>query len=102
MQERMQELVDKLNDYARAYYAFDAPKVSDAEYDALFDALLALEAETGIVLPDSPTQRVGSEPLAAFEQQTHLAHCVGRARRTPARGVQRRKRGKAPTSTLCA
>ena len=73
MQERMQELVDKLNDYARAYYAFDAPKVSDAEYDALFDALLALEAETGIVLPDSPTQRVGSEPLAAFEQQTHLA-----------------------------
>lgn len=73
MQERMQELVDKLNDYARAYYAFDAPKVSDAEYDALFDALLALEAETGIVLPDSPTQRVGSEPLSAFEQQTHLA-----------------------------
>lgn len=73
MQERMKELVEKLNEYARAYYAFDAPKVSDAEYDALFDELLALEAETGVTLPDSPTQRVGSEPLAAFEQQTHQA-----------------------------
>ena len=73
MQERMKELVEKLNEYARAYYAFDAPKVSDAEYAALFDELLALEAETGVTLPDSPTQRVGSEPLAAFEQQTHQA-----------------------------
>lgn len=73
MQERMKELVEKLNEYAQAYYAFDAPKVSDAEYDALFDELLALEAETGVTLPDSPTQRVGSEPLAAFEQQTHRA-----------------------------
>ena len=35
MQERMKELVEKLNEYARAYYAFDAPKVSDAEYDAV-------------------------------------------------------------------
>ena len=60
MQERMKELVEKLNEYAQAYYAFDAPKVSDAEYDALFDELLALEAETGVTLPDSPTQRVGS------------------------------------------
>ena len=42
MQERMKELVEKLNEYARAYYAFDAPKVSDAEYDALFDELLSL------------------------------------------------------------
>lgn len=73
MQQRMQELVKQLNEYARAYYAFDAPKVSDAEYDALFDELLRLEQEAGTVLPDSPTRRVGSEPLAAFEQQTHLA-----------------------------
>ena len=73
MQQRMQELVKLLNEYARAYYAFDAPKVSDAQYDALFDELLHLEQETGIVLPDSPTQRVGSEPLSAFEQQRHLA-----------------------------
>lgn len=66
MQERMKELVAKLNELAEAYYAYDAPKVSDAEYDALFDELLALEKETGITLPDSPTLRVGSAPLAAF------------------------------------
>ena len=47
MQQRMQELVKLLNEYARAYYAFDAPKVSDAQYDALFDELLHLEQETG-------------------------------------------------------
>ena len=85
MQERMKELVEKLNEYARAYYAFDAPKVSDAEYDALFDELLALEAETGVTLPDSPTQRVGSEPLAAFEQQTHQARLWSMIRCAPVR-----------------
>lgn len=73
MQERMKELVAKLNELAEAYYAYDAPKVSDAEYDALFDELLALEKETGITLPDSPTLRVGSAPLAAFEEHRHLA-----------------------------
>ena len=46
MQERMKELVEKLNEYARAYYAFDAPKVSDAEYDALFDELERVAVET--------------------------------------------------------
>ena len=42
----MKELVEKLNEYARAYYAFDAPKVSDAEYDALFDELERVAVET--------------------------------------------------------
>ncbi|HWQ58104.1 MAG TPA: NAD-dependent DNA ligase LigA [Clostridia bacterium] len=73
MQPRMRELVDRLNDYARAYHVLDAPKVSDAEYDALFDELLALEKETGEVFEDSPTRRVGGEPLSKFEQHKHLA-----------------------------
>ena len=72
MQQDMRELVDKLNDYAHAYYVLDAPKISDKEYDELFDELLRLEADTGIVLPDSPTLRVGGEPVAAFEQHTHI------------------------------
>ena len=70
--QRMQELVDRLNTYARAYYVEDAPLISDGEYDALEAELLALEKETGTVLPDSPTHRVGGEPLAKFEEHRHL------------------------------
>ncbi len=70
--QRMQELVDKLNTYARAYYVEDAPLISDGEYDALEAKLIALEKETGTVLPDSPTHRVGGEPLAKFEEHRHL------------------------------
>ena len=70
--QRMQELVDRLNTYARAYYVEDAPLISDGEYDALEAELIALEKETGTVLPDSPTHRVGGEPLAKFEEHRHL------------------------------
>ncbi|HWS30061.1 MAG TPA: NAD-dependent DNA ligase LigA [Clostridia bacterium] len=72
MPDRMQELVKLLNEYANAYYVLDAPKVSDADYDKLFDELLKLEAETGTVLPDSPTLRIGGAPLAAFQPHRHL------------------------------
>ena len=68
----MQELVDRLNTYARAYYVEDAPLISDGEYDALEAELISLEKETGIVLPDSPTHRVGGEPLSKFEEHRHL------------------------------
>lgn len=70
--QRMQELADKLKAYAAAYYEQDAPLVSDADYDKLEAELLALEQETGIVLPDSPTHRVGGAPLDKFEKHTHL------------------------------
>ncbi len=73
MQERIRQLVDMLNAYARDYYVLDAPRISDAEYDALFDELQELESSTGTVLPDSPTQRVGGEPLTAFEPHEHIA-----------------------------
>ena len=61
-----------LNRYAAAYYEQDAPLVSDAEYDKLYDELLALEAESGEVLPSSPTLRVGGAPLKSFEEHVHL------------------------------
>ena len=70
--ERMKELVKQVNELARAYYVDDASPASDAEYDALFDELISLEAETGTVLPDSPTHRVGGAPLSAFEEHTHI------------------------------
>ena len=69
---RMKELVEELNKYAKAYYVEDSSPISDAEYDALFDELVKLEAETGVVLPDSPTHRVGGAPLSAFEEHEHI------------------------------
>lgn len=72
MEQRIRELVDKLNDYSKAYYVLDAPKISDKEYDELYDELLRLEEQSGIILPDSPTQRVGGDPLPCFEPHTHI------------------------------
>lgn len=70
--ERMRELIDKLNDYAYRYYVLDDPVVADAEYDAEYDALAALERETGRIEPDSPTRRVGGKLLEGFQKHTHL------------------------------
>jgi DNA ligase (NAD+) len=69
--EEMQELVDKLNKYAYEYYVLDNPTVADIEYDRLYDKLLDMEKTLGIVLPDSPTKRVGGEILEGFEKHTH-------------------------------
>ena len=71
--ERMQELVDRLNRYAYQYYVLDDPSVTDGEYDAAFDELIELERKTGTVLPNSPTTRVGGQPLARFEPYPHRA-----------------------------
>ena len=70
---RMRELVDRLNETAYQYYTLDAPTISDKEWDALYDELVRLEAETGERLPDSPTRRVGGPVLSGFEPHTHLA-----------------------------
>ena len=71
--ERMRELVSYLNKASHAYYVMDDPVISDMQYDRLYDELKALEAETGTVLPDSPTRQVGGEPLKGFEPHTHLS-----------------------------
>lgn len=71
--ERIEELVKQLNDYNYHYYTLDEPIVSDGEYDKLYDELIKLEHETGVVLPESPTQRVGGELLEGFVKHTHLA-----------------------------
>lgn len=71
--QTMERLVEQLNQYNYHYYTLDQPLVSDKEYDALYDQLTALESETGIVLPDSPTGRVGGELLKGFEPHRHLA-----------------------------
>ncbi|MGN1093451.1 MAG: NAD-dependent DNA ligase LigA, partial [Candidatus Neoclostridium sp.] len=70
--DRMKRLVDLLNGYAYEYYVLDEPTVSDKEYDALYDELCLLEKQTGVVLPDSPTKKVGGEPLKDFAPHEHI------------------------------
>ncbi|MFC6334847.1 NAD-dependent DNA ligase LigA [Paenibacillus septentrionalis] len=72
-QQRMEQLIKELNEHNYSYYTLDAPTISDAEYDRLYDELVALEASLGNVLPHSPTQRVGGEMLTGFAQHKHLA-----------------------------
>ena len=71
--DRMQELVKILNKYSHEYYVLDNPTVSDGEYDKLYDELVKLEKQTGIVLFDSPTKRVGGEPISSFQKHNHIA-----------------------------
>lgn len=70
--KEIEEIVKQLNQWAYEYYVLDKPSVADTKYDALYDRLVLLEAQTGIVLPDSPTRRVGGEPLDKFQQHAHL------------------------------
>ena len=69
---RQREITDLLNRWAYEYYVLDRPSVPDKEYDKLYDELKALEAVSGEVYPDSPTRRVGGEPISAFSQHTHI------------------------------
>ncbi len=68
---RIRELVGILNDASRAYYAEDAEIMSNFEYDRLYDELLALEKETGMVLANSPTQSVGYEAVRSLPKERH-------------------------------
>jgi DNA ligase (NAD+) len=69
---RAAALREQIETHNRNYYVLDRPTISDAEYDALYRELAALEkAHPALVTPDSPTQRVGGAPLAAFEPVRH-------------------------------
>lgn len=70
--DEMRALVDKLNRYAYQYYVLDEPTIADVEYDRLYDQLVAMEKASGVVLADSPTVRVGGQPLSKFESVRHL------------------------------
>lgn len=65
------ELVKQLNTYRNAYYNNDESLVSDKEYDQLFDKLVMMEKETGIILSNSPTCTVGYPVVSALKQITH-------------------------------
>lgn len=70
--KRAAELRRLLEHHNHRYYVLDEPEIGDDAYDALLDELRAIEAEhPELRTPDSPTQRVGAEPLDRFEQVTH-------------------------------
>ncbi|MEM7206831.1 MAG: NAD-dependent DNA ligase LigA [Pseudomonadota bacterium] len=70
--ERSAQLREILNYHNTQYYVYDDPQVDDADYDALFHELRALEERfPDLMTPDSPTQRVGAAPLEGFETVTH-------------------------------
>ena len=69
--QRMKELVEKLNEAAKAYYQEDREIISNQEYDSLYDQLEQLEKETGTVLTNSPTVRVGYEAVNELPKEEH-------------------------------
>jgi DNA ligase (NAD+) len=72
VQGRIEKLREQIRYHNRRYHVEDAPEISDAEYDALYNELESLEADhPELVTPDSPTQRVGGEPLEGFEEVRH-------------------------------
>ena len=68
---RVHELREQLNYHNYRYYVLDDPVVSDAEFDRLMAELTRLEEDYGLATPDSPTQRVGAQPLDKFETVRH-------------------------------
>lgn len=69
--ERMKELITEIAKHNYNYYVLDNPTISDYQYDLLYDELIELENVTKVVLPDSPTSRVGGETLKGFEKYIH-------------------------------
>ena len=68
---RQMLLQDRILHLNTAYYSGDAPALSDSQWDALYDELLALEKQSGISPPGSPTRRVGAQTSSAFPSVTH-------------------------------
>ncbi len=69
---QIQALRDQLNDHNYRYYVLDDPLISDSEYDQLFRELQKLETDNpNLITEDSPTRRVGAEPLSSFASWTH-------------------------------
>ena len=67
----MKQLVEQLNKAAEAYYAKNTEIMSNLEYDTLYDRLVALEKETGMVLANSPTVNVGYEAVDELPKESH-------------------------------
>ncbi|MBA4603054.1 NAD-dependent DNA ligase LigA [Thermoactinomyces mirandus] len=75
--KRVQELHEEINEHNYCYYVMDNPVISDTEYDQLMRELIQLEEKfPELRTPDSPTQRVGGEPLPHFEKVRHSSQML--------------------------
>ena len=73
VRKRAEALQEKINHHNFLYYVENRPEISDREFDALMEELLRLEREhPDLVTPDSPTQKVGGQPIEAFETAEHI------------------------------
>lgn len=70
--ERIDKLIEQIENLNYHYYTLDEPLVSDGDYDQIYDDLRKLEEETGYIRDDSPTQKVGGEILDKFEKHFHI------------------------------
>lgn len=70
---RIKELINILNEASRSYYANDEEIISNFEYDRLYDELVALEEETGLIMATSPTQKVGYEAVDELPKEQHAS-----------------------------
>ena len=78
--ERAAELREQLRHHGHRYYVLDDPEIGDDQYDALLDELRAIEAEhPELLTPDSPTQRVGGEPISKLDKVEHLQRMLSLA-----------------------
>ena len=73
IRNKMQSLIEKLDEAAKAYYKEDREIMSNMEYDALYDELTELEKKTGFILSNSPTQKVGYEVAEFLPKQNHAS-----------------------------
>ena len=71
--EQMRILVDELNQASRLYYTTGESPLADAQWDIKYAQLQAMERESGVILPDSPSVRVGAEPLKGFDEHKHIS-----------------------------
>ena len=86
---RMEYLVDFLNKCCDEYYNGSTPSLSDAEYDRLFDELEELENKTGVILPDSPTQRAGFEAVSELQKVVHPTELLSLAKTKDAGDIEK-------------
>lgn len=70
--QEMQALVNNLNHHSYLYHVLDSPQIPDSEYDRLFRELKQLEERHNLVLPESPTRRIGAPPLDKFVRVKHV------------------------------
>lgn len=86
--ERIRELTDKLNEASKAYYSEDREIMSNLEYDKLYDELVELEKQEGVVLAGSPTMKVGYEALSELPKEAHESPMLSLDKTKEVEGLQ--------------